>query len=1272
MNLKFLFAFVFIVLSINSISAYNFQNTTSQKCTDFNFGGSETINTFSGNLTNFSQMADSNTGNIAPNNGDGLIWDSSIMKWRAAVLDSDLIWKLLGGAISPLNSSNNLDMSIGGGNVTANVGFFDSLGTLDDKIASIFVTEIEQPKYIQFNTTFPDGGAEGRLQWNQDDGTLEFGMPGGEVNLQIGQEMLIRARNLEGEDITNCQAVWVSGATGNVIEIMTPIASNISQAPLTFALATENILNNLLGYVTITGLVRDCDTSDWDEGDVLYLSATEEGNLTNIRPIAPNTSVVIGIVTRSHLSEGVIAVNPTVQQRLSFLSDVYPANKINNSILSWDGDAERHEYTISPFFNNITGNNFIGGDGFFDNIYSRDEVDELVDASAIELFFKDSIPEIETYWDMNRSSNDRPKNETSTLLSADLTEIGGFVSPNASELGIKGLDSGIVDAHFHASVDLLVGKKDVAGFFQVYIRNSSGDETLLTTSHLVPVDTTIESEYEAHANVEEEIVLDDGDRIVMKMFANLTGSGGNPTLTVYIQGNTLSRGIFATVGVNFATRKDLESYYRLDGTNDLEANIDGQGFNLTNWNKIFADDWSNVSGSQITNDLNWINESQIPDVTGERLEKTINQDNDFITGHAVYYNGSDYLLALSNDTDTIGTGLVTVINSSQFVFTQVGFINIETIELTPGSFYFVSETDAGNLTTNEGSDFSNPIFQATNQTSGYVFSWRASTVGGVLNGSQINNDLNWINITEGLEAGFNSTFNVTYDEFAYNQTIPANAFTIETNNSLASFVDNTYAKLLGGNQINGTQNFNGGWSQGGSTIDSDGNHFVQTLYAYNISSLVVSHLFVNGSLIPSFDNLWDLGSALFKWKDLYLGGKIIMSNGNISSNATSLFYNNGSQIFDLTKGGGVPENAVVSFNQETCPLGWVLADGSDGTPDLVNISIDGQKVLRKQYLGDGTDFTVTLPPGGGTLIRAIAIPYQTSDGTWRLKFNIAITMNSATDASITLSGVVAKNVANYNQVFTIGSVTNEAHSRSYKQPNNGHFVGVFVSPVTGSAYSGDIELESKPTWADADSSLIYCVKTAEDTSESNSIWQTIGDIIFPVNSSKTVEIVNLNVTGNLTVDGSKVGNPRTTTTRWRTVAGYGSSSNKIQEFVSEIEASNDVVVTIVNSASLGFTITANMDCIVHVSYGSTTNAAGGNYFGLTKNSNALTTVMSSAAQNNFRLAMATSISNNLPDSVSWSGILETGDVVRPHTEGLGDGTVPEWGGISVLAIEIIE
>lgn len=198
--------------------------------------------------------------------------------------------------------------------------------------------------YIDFDITYTNGQKEGRLQWNIVDGTLEVGMPGDDVNLQIGQELLVRVTNDEGSQINNGQVVFVSGATGSNIEVQLPIASNPLEAPLTFGLATEDIASNQKGYITVIGNVRDVDTSGpgaeiWSDGDVIYLSATTAGALTNVRPTQPNTGVVIGAVLRAHATQGVIAVKSTVIQRISLASDVLIASLSGNQLLRWDGVA---------------------------------------------------------------------------------------------------------------------------------------------------------------------------------------------------------------------------------------------------------------------------------------------------------------------------------------------------------------------------------------------------------------------------------------------------------------------------------------------------------------------------------------------------------------------------------------------------------------------------------------------------------------------------------------------------------------------------------------------------------------------------------------------------------------------------------------------------------------------------------------------------------------------------------------------------------------------
>lgn len=124
-----------------------------------------------------------------------------------------------------------------------------------------------------------------------------------------------------------------------------------------------------------------------------------------------------------------------------------------------------------------------------------------------------------------------------------------------------------------------------------------------------------------------------------------------------------------------------------------------------------------------------------------------------------------------------------------------------------------------------------------------------------------------------------------------------------------------------------------------------------------------------------------------------------------------------------------------------------------------------------------------------------------------------------------------------------------------------------------------------------------------------------------------------------------------TKTRWRTTNGYGSTNTAIQKFTTEEEKSNDVVATVINSSTDGFSITANMKCKVDIffSKGSNTNT----YAGLTKNSSELSTVFTTLTDKSVILAAGGS-QTNLRAMTSWSGVLEAGDTVRPHTQAEGE------------------
>lgn len=96
-------------------------------------------------------------------------------------------------------------------------------------------------------------------------------------------------------------------------------------------------------------------------------------------------------------------------------------------------------------------------------------------------------------------------------------------------------------------------------------------------------------------------------------------------------------------------------------------------------------------------------------------------------------------------------------------------------------------------------------------------------------------------------------------------------------------------------------------------------------------------------------------------------------------------------------------------------------------------------------------------------VKSIGIPYKTRAGEWRFKFTITGTVSSSTGTAITLTGVTFKNVSGYFQGVA-GSNTSGAGAVGYVTPNTGDVNINAASAVGRLNASGDVELESKPTF----------------------------------------------------------------------------------------------------------------------------------------------------------------------------------------------------------------
>jgi len=191
---------------------------------------------------------------------------------------------------------------------------------------------------IQFNLEHEHTTEEGKLQWNADDGTLEYGLPGGTVNLQIGQEHVVRCNNSTNDEILDGKIVYVSGESGNKPTIALADADPTDPQPeaVVLGMTTETIAKNKNGYVTLMGLVRDINTNGIDPGTMVWLS-TVPGEFLAAPPTAPNRHIAKGV------GNGSIYVRVNVVPPLVLLSDVLLGVPNDGDILVWVASNSRFE-----------------------------------------------------------------------------------------------------------------------------------------------------------------------------------------------------------------------------------------------------------------------------------------------------------------------------------------------------------------------------------------------------------------------------------------------------------------------------------------------------------------------------------------------------------------------------------------------------------------------------------------------------------------------------------------------------------------------------------------------------------------------------------------------------------------------------------------------------------------------------------------------------------------------------------------------------------------
>jgi hypothetical protein len=180
-----------------------------------------------------------------------------------------------------------------------------------------------------------------RLSWSTTDQTVNLGMEYG-VTQQIGQEIYARVGNTTGVTIPNGTVVGFAGATANALLVAPYLADGSQPTLYILGVMTHDLPDSgEKGYCTTWGFVRDLDTSAFAVGDLLYASPTVAGELTNVKPTAPDNVIPMAACVTSNATTGIIFVRPTITQMqyygvFSKTTDQTPAAINTEYLLTFD------------------------------------------------------------------------------------------------------------------------------------------------------------------------------------------------------------------------------------------------------------------------------------------------------------------------------------------------------------------------------------------------------------------------------------------------------------------------------------------------------------------------------------------------------------------------------------------------------------------------------------------------------------------------------------------------------------------------------------------------------------------------------------------------------------------------------------------------------------------------------------------------------------------------------------------------------------------------
>ena len=225
-----------------------------------------------------------------------------------------------------------------------------SVATLND-LTDVTISAAANGQVLTYNSTSG--------QWENQ--TPAGGGGGGDMNkstydtdnsgiVDKAEALMTLGRNSTGATLYKGTVIRIQGSTGHLPNFVKAQGNNDANSAQTFGVVAANINNNSDGYVIVQGTIDTLDTRSvathpftdvtLADGDILYLHPTIPGYLTNVKPLAPQHLVYVGVVTRTSPTNGTIVYRIQNGYELYELHDVAIASEVNNDLLVYESSTD--------------------------------------------------------------------------------------------------------------------------------------------------------------------------------------------------------------------------------------------------------------------------------------------------------------------------------------------------------------------------------------------------------------------------------------------------------------------------------------------------------------------------------------------------------------------------------------------------------------------------------------------------------------------------------------------------------------------------------------------------------------------------------------------------------------------------------------------------------------------------------------------------------------------------------------------------------------------